>query len=102
MKTFSLFTLLAALGVGTVSILRADYQMRLRNSNQALAQATDGAFRDGLYLGKLAAESGAGFHVAIGRWATLEDRSSFTAGYERAYNEFLASRAASSSASRPE
>ncbi len=48
-----------------------------------------------LYLGRLAAERGIAPRVARGRWATAEDRASFTAGYERGYKELLASRAIS-------
>jgi hypothetical protein len=48
--------------------------------------ATDGAFRDGLYLGKLAAQSGHVQLPAIGRWSTEQDRAMFIAGYERGYN----------------
>jgi hypothetical protein len=49
--------------------------------------SADGAFRDGLYLGKLAAESGRPLRPAIGRWSADQDRSMFTAGYRRGYNE---------------
>ena len=47
--------------------------------------ATDGAFRDGLYLGKLAAERGQVLRPAIGRWSADRDRSMFAAGYRRGY-----------------
>jgi len=97
MKTLALFTLATALGIGTASLLRTDHPA---SSNQTVAQAIDGAFRDGMYLGKLAAERGEGSHVAIGRWATPKDRSSFATGYQQGYNEFLASRAGSVSSGR--
>jgi hypothetical protein len=57
--------------------------------------ASDGAFRDGLYLGKLAAKSGQPVCPAIGRWSTDQDRAMFTAGYRRGYNESLTSTEAS-------
>ena len=47
----------------------------------------DGAFRDGLYLGKLTARDGNEQHIASGRWSTVKDRSSFIDGYHRAYAE---------------
>jgi len=47
----------------------------------------DGAYRDGLYLGKLAAESGRPARAAIGRWSAEQDRSRFTVGYVRGYSE---------------
>ena len=56
----------------------------------ATAEATlaaDGAFRDGLYLGKLAAENGESARLAIGRWSSAQDRTMFAAGYRRGYNE---------------
>jgi hypothetical protein len=53
--------------------------------------AADGAFRDGLYLGKLSAQDGQPPRPAIGRWSTDHDRSLFTAGYRQGYDEVLAS-----------
>lgn len=88
MKTLLTFALLAALGTGSAFMLGTD------RSTNAPAQLTDGAFRDGIYLGRLAAQSGAERHVSIGRWATTQDRSSFSAGYEQGYSEFVASRVA--------
>ncbi len=100
MKTFALFTLATALGIGTASLLRTDHDNYPASSNQTVAQATDAAFRDGVYLGKLAAVHGQSAHVAIGRWATPKDRSSFTTGYQQGYNQFLASQAGSASSGR--
>jgi hypothetical protein len=100
MKTLSLFAVAVALGIGTASMLLADQQNQLPSSNGAAAQITDAAFRDGLYLGKLAAEGGAEPHAAIGRWGTLEDRSSFATGYQQGYSEFLASRVAPTTGGR--
>lgn len=53
--------------------------------------ATDGAFRDGLYLGKFAAERGLPLRPPIGRWSAEQDRTMFAAGYRRGYEAFLAS-----------
>jgi hypothetical protein len=100
MKTFSLFVLVAV-GVGSAFLPRNDYRNHFASPSQsAAAQISDGAFRDGLYLGKLAAERGAEPHVAIARWATPEDRSSFTAGYQQGYSEFLVSRVAATAAAQ--
>jgi hypothetical protein len=49
-----------------------------------------GAFRDGLYPGRLAAESTQRPRPEVGRWSTNQDRAAFTAGYRRGYNEALA------------
>jgi hypothetical protein len=50
-------------------------------------ESTDGAFRDGLYLGKLNARDGNEQHIATGRWSTGKNRASFIDGYHRAYTE---------------
>ena len=60
------------------------------------------AFRDGLYLGRLAAEKGSPIRVASGRWATDSDRTLFAAGYRQGYHEFLASSAANGVARHPD
>ena len=52
--------------------------------------AADGAYRDGLYVGRLAAQNGRPSRPMIGRWSTEQDRSSFAAGYARGYNSVLA------------
>jgi hypothetical protein len=49
--------------------------------------AEDGAFRDGLYLGKLAAQSQRVQRPAIGRWSGDQDRVSFAAGYRLGYEQ---------------
>ena len=92
MKTSALFALVVALGIGTASMLRTDHHNHFSSPNENAAQSTDGAFRDGLYLGTLAAQRGAESHIAVGRWAASQDRSSFTAGYQQGYSDFLASR----------
>jgi hypothetical protein len=95
MKRLSLFAWVIALGMGTASILHGNRPVAYFSANDNVAQTTNGAFRDGLYLGRLAAERGIAPRVARGRWATAEDQASFTAGYERGYKEVLASRAMS-------
>ena len=74
------------------------------HQNQAVdAQlAADGAFRDGLYLGKLAAERGRPLHPLTGRWSSDKDRASFVAGYRRGYNDSLASATPNAQPVRPE
>jgi hypothetical protein len=52
--------------------------------------AANGAFRDGLFVGKLAAERGEAMHPLSGRWTAEGDRISFIAGYQRGYRDFLA------------
>ena len=94
MKILSLYATVIAFGMVSMSIVYSDRHHNSPAANDNVAQITDGAFRDGLYLGRLAAESGREPHLAVGRWARAEDRSSFSAGYQRGYSEFLARRAA--------
>ncbi len=56
--------------------------------------ATNAAYRDGMYLGKLAAECAGQYRVAVARWSTSEDRDNFAAGYEQAYKAAVSTRAA--------
>jgi len=95
MKRLSWFASVIALGMGTVLMPHGHRPVGYFSANDNVAQTTNGAFRDGLYLGRLAAERGIAPRAARGRWATAEDRASFTAGYERGYKELLASRAMS-------
>jgi hypothetical protein len=62
------------------------YSANLLTDDVAKAQSTNGAFRDGLYLGELDAKQGNGQHIASGRWSTGQDRASFVDGYSRAYD----------------
>jgi hypothetical protein len=82
------------IGLGTTAMLAVSNRNVKSNTDVETALAVDGAFRDGLYLGKVAAESGQPARLAIGRWSTEQDRSMFTAGYRRGYSESLTSAAA--------
>ena len=63
-----------------------------KGNQSAEAQlAVDGAYRDGLYVGRLTAQSGRPSRPLTGRWSTKQDRASFSAGYARGYNDVLAS-----------
>jgi hypothetical protein len=92
MKLLSFLAFLSLLGLGTVTEFHGNRNYPLATATGSAGQTTDGAFRDGLYLGRLTAERGSESHIASARWATDKDRASFTAGYRRGYNEFLTSR----------
>ena len=49
------------------------------------ARSHSGPFRDGLYLGRMAATSGETPHVSSGRWSASFDQEAFAAGYEQGY-----------------
>lgn len=92
MRKLSLFAAILTTFAGTASMLQPN---RLRVSSAIYDDASlanNAAFRDGLYLGRLAAERASGAHVASGRWAAEADRASFRAGFQQGYQEFLASR----------
>ena len=79
---------LAILGC-SVTILAA--YGHIRNTPPANANlVVSTAFEDGIYLGALAAGRGESPHIAIGRWATANDRQLFNAGYMESYKKNLA------------
>ena len=89
-----IYALALVICLGTTAMLAVSNHNVKSNASGETTLASDGAFRDGLYLGKLAAESGQAPRPAIGRWSADQDRSMFAAGYRRGYNESLASAAA--------
>jgi hypothetical protein len=97
MRRLSVFVLVLAFGVGAVATLgnriRQGASFRVNPANKDVSKTTNGAFRDGLYQGELAATRGSEPHIATGRWAADQDRASFTEGYQQGYAESLAVRA---------
>ena len=57
-------------------------------------QESDGAYRDGVFLGSLDAENDRKVRPSVGRWNDPKDRASFLAGYQRGYRETLAAKVA--------
>jgi len=53
------------------------------------ATATNAAFRDGLYLGKLTAKQGGSPHISRGRWSSESDRAAFAQGYQEGFQTKL-------------
>ena len=87
-----------AIALGTTAMLAiSNYKVNPAENAEA-ALAADGAFRDGLYLGKLAAGRNQPPSAAVGRWFRERDRSMFTAGYLRGYRESMAEAKAGSAA----
>jgi len=64
-------------------------------------QATNGPFRDGVYLAKLAAQNGEPPHISAGRWSAGADRESFVAGYKRSYEQSLTAQATEEATNAP-
>jgi hypothetical protein len=86
-----IYALALVICLGTTAMLAVSNHNVKSNASGETTFASDGAFRDGLYLGKLAAESGQAPRLALGRWSTDQDRSMFTAGYRRGYSESVTS-----------
>lgn len=66
-------------------IVHRDQAVRRMEQQEAL----DGAFRDGLFIGSLTAETGLSSRPPVGRWSNHSARASFLAGYHRGYHEVL-------------
>ena len=83
-----LLTYVLAMGcMGTsVMLVRRDATLGQRPSVD-VELANDAAFRDGLYLGKLARRAHRQVRPPIGRWSTAKDRASFAAGYRQGFGE---------------
>jgi len=88
MKTLATCALSIALCLGGMTTLAIRSLGLKSTSSSELHMAASAAFQDGVYLGKLAAESGREMRIAIGRWPS-EDRLMFTAGYRRATTRAL-------------
>ena len=82
------YVLTIAICLGATAMLATSNRTVSLSTSLEARFAADGAFRDGLYLGKLAAQRGQALHPAIGRWSTDQDRAMFEAGYRIGYSEF--------------
>ncbi len=81
MFKLSVYGLTVLLCVGTAGVLANN-----KTSQSIEAQlASDGAYRDGLYVGRMAGQSGRPQSPQTGRWSTQHDRASFLAGYQQGY-----------------
>jgi hypothetical protein len=54
-------------------------------NGMASGRHADGAYRDGLYLGRLDAQAGRVSRPAVARWSRETDRDMFRAGYEEGF-----------------
>src|ERR1700692_1803372 len=87
MNKLSIYTFVIAGSLGATAMLATGGQTPAPVQASEAQFAADGAFRDGLYFGRLAAEHGEPMRPSIGRWSTAHDRSTFSAGYRRGYEE---------------
>jgi hypothetical protein len=87
-KTVFLSTVFIAIPLllGNV-VLRSEKSRSFEQTYEDVRQATDAAYRDGLFQGKLAAARGPKPIPSVGRWNDDKDRSSFAAGYKEGYEQ---------------
>jgi hypothetical protein len=76
-----------ALGLGAIAMSAVSNSEPKPAPTAEVQFAADGAFRDGLYLGKLAAMNGRPMHAATGRWSAERDRAMFSEGYRQGYEQ---------------
>lgn len=86
MKSFQYALVIVAALIATAASSRIG---AMHPSHVDRVLATDGAYRDGLFIGHLDHSHGQRHHVASGRWNNSADRQSFVAGYEQGYSEPL-------------
>ena len=72
-----------SLGLGLTVRQNRD-QAAVRVAQQSLL-ASDGSFRDGLFVGRFMARQGRPMLAPVGRWSAKRDRASFLAGYQQGY-----------------
>jgi len=91
-KTYVIVLVLASSLVAGRAVRTAALVRPAQTEDQSPEQAANASFRDGRYLGELAARRGEQPHLSIGRWASSEDRTSFAAGYVEGYRQGRAAR----------
>jgi hypothetical protein len=100
MKNLPILTVAVALclGAAVATIQSGRTSNEWQSSGIQSVHATNAPYRDGLYLGKLAAARGGESHISTGRWMTEADRASFKAGFQQGYDAGLVLRASKGSA----
>ena len=79
------FAMAIAVSLGTTAMLANSARGPQQRADAQLN--ADAAFRDGLYVGRLAVERKQLPRPLIGRWSTEKDRAQFATGYWRGYND---------------
>lgn len=73
--------------VGTSAMVVVSHDMSLQNKSAEIQLNNDAAYRDGLYLGKLAQAAKRPIRPPVGRWSTEKDRALFVAGFQEGLGE---------------
>jgi hypothetical protein len=80
-----LLYLLIVIGLSVTAKVAVNSGGTQLNGQAETVLAADGAFRDGLFLGRFSAANGLAMRPPVGRWSTQQDRARFLAGYQRGY-----------------
>lgn len=73
--------------VGTSAMVVVSHDMTLQNKSAEIQLSNDAAYRDGLYLGRLAQAAKRPARPPVGRWSTEKDRASFASGFQQGLGE---------------
>ena len=76
-----------AMGCVGTSAMLVQHDMSKQKPSADVQLINDAAYRDGLYLGRLAHAAKRQTRPPIGRWSTEKDRASFVAGYREGFGE---------------
>ncbi len=88
MKRIFILVFGIVIGAAGSSVITGARSATFGSRTADVTQATNAAYRDGMFLGKLDSRSGRGRHACVARWSASADRSSFAAGYEAGYARF--------------
>ncbi len=91
MEKILILALAITVSLGTTAMLANGGYATQPSQVANMKLSGDGAFRDGLFVGKFAAKHGRPQNPPIGRWSNERDRASFVDGYHRGYTAALAS-----------
>lgn len=87
MRNISSYILVIALSAGSAATVGSAMRTRSLDSNASTLMENSAPFRDGLYLGRLAARNGDEPRMAVGRWSSEKNRRAFREGYQRGYRQ---------------
>jgi len=73
--------------VGTSAAMLVSRDMTLQSRGADIQLNNDAAYRDGLYLGRLAQAAKRPMRPPIGRWSNEKDRASFAAGFQQGFGQ---------------
>lgn len=76
-----------AIGFAGTTMLFQGTRTSRASQNVDVELANDGAYRDGLYLGKLSRVAHQHMLPPVGRWSTAKDRASFEQGYRQGFGD---------------